>query len=78
MTSPTTEALRLIEAATGRWVSTPASEREITELETVSALIAQMKAQHKAELCENGMPGRPPCRTLAEAIRDVRRRAEEC
>lgn len=43
------------------------------ELDNLSAMIAQIRHKH---LCENGMVGKPECRTLAQASDDIRRAYE--
>ena len=47
------------------------------ELAALSHMIGEMKRRHKAGLCSHGMTGEPECRSLEEAMRDIRRRAEK-
>jgi hypothetical protein len=70
MTSPEMTALAPLFS-----LSSP-SDRELREIENCSAIIAQMKARHKAEPCSRGMTGQPECRSLETAMQDIRRKAE--
>ena len=70
MSATMTAADVLREAGFGIWE--PSDE----ELDALSHMIGEMKRRHKAELCSHGMTGEPECRSLEEAMRDIRRRAE--
>lgn len=46
------------------------------DLNALSHMIAEMKRYGKAEKCRNGMSGEPECRSLSEAMSDIRRKAD--
>lgn len=72
MTSKAPEAIAILRSV-GYDIWDPTDE----ELDVLSAAIADAVAIGKGWLCINGLPGAPPCRSLQEAISDIRRRAEE-